>query len=90
MTIFIFDNAKPAIRGELTKWLLELKPGVFIGKITALVRDLLWKRICDTEKYQGVMLICSANNEQGYDIMMKGNLQREVIDLDGLKLIKVR
>ena len=45
MTVFVFDNAKPGLRGELNRWFLELKPGVFVGNVNARIRDLLWDRI---------------------------------------------
>ena len=33
MVVIVIDNAPEKLRGELTRWLLETKPGVFVGKI---------------------------------------------------------
>ena len=33
MTVIVLDCAPESIRGELTRWFLELKPGVFAGKV---------------------------------------------------------
>ena len=46
MVVIVIDNASAKLRGELTKWLLEVKPGVFVGKVSAMVRERLWDKIC--------------------------------------------
>ena len=47
MVVMILENVSPSLRGELTRWLIEPHPGVFVGHVTARVRDLLWKLCCD-------------------------------------------
>lgn len=86
MTVFVLENAPLNLRGELTKWLLEVKPGVFVGKLSKTVRDLLWKKVEDTYLY-GALMIYSFNNEQGFKFEMYGEPTRSVIDYDGLELI---
>ncbi len=46
MTVLVMDRVAESVRGELTRWFLELKPGVFVGTVNARVRSLLWERIC--------------------------------------------
>lgn len=86
MVILIMTNAPEGLRGELTKWLLEVKAGVFIGKCTKTVRDRLWKKVQDSS-LEDALLIYNYNNEQGYNIEMMGDPYRKVIDYDGLLLI---
>ena len=43
MTVIVLDCAPESIRGELTRWFLELKPGVFAGKLT-----------CEFESFCGI------------------------------------
>lgn len=43
MTVIAMDTAPEGVRGELTRWFLELKPGVFVGKVNVRIRDLLWE-----------------------------------------------
>lgn len=77
------------IRGLMKLWLIEPKPGVFVGQITPKVRDFLWNELRNNQsKFNGALLIYSSNNEQGYDIQLMGKLKRTVVDNDGLKLIK--
>ena len=46
MTVIAMDTAPEGVRGELTRWFLELTPGVFVGQVNERIRDLLWERIC--------------------------------------------
>ncbi len=89
MVIFTLDAAPSAIRGELTRWFLELKPGVFVGNVNKRIRELLWERICKTVNVRGAVMVFSTNNEQGFELEIYGSPGRTVIDLDGIQLIKV-
>lgn len=69
--------------------MLELKAGIFVGTLSALVREKLWTKICDKIKDGGAFLIHPMNNEQKFEILTHGNTQRTVIDLDGISLIRI-
>ncbi len=81
------DCAPEAIRGELTRWFIELKPGVFVGNVNARIRDLLWDRICTTNKANGAVMAYSSNTEQGYELRLAGNPKRKIVDLEGIQLV---
>jgi len=53
------------LRGHLTRWLLEISAGVFVGKVSARVRDLLWIRTVDMVKSGRAIMVHTADNEQG-------------------------
>lgn len=89
MIVLVMDNAPANLRGELTKWLLEVKPGVFAGKISALVRQKLWERICNNKNVAGAVLLYSMNNEQGFSMEMHGTPYRKVVNINGLQLITI-
>lgn len=89
MTVFVFDNAKPGLRGELNRWFLELKPGVFVGNVNARIRELLWERIQKGTMADGAVMVYPAANEQGYEMCLFGQPHREVVDLEGIQLIRV-
>ena len=86
----IIENATTSLRGELCKWMLEVKPGVFIAKVSALVREELWKKVKDDSQAIGAILAYSAPSETGFLMEMFGEPTRSIIDLDGLQLIKIR
>lgn len=85
--VMILENVKPAVRGELSRWLLEPHAGVFVGHVNAMVRDRLWEKACKHCKTGGVIQIWSANNEQHFDMRIYGETRRSVVDLEGVKLI---
>ncbi len=53
------------LRGHLTRWLLEISPGVFVGKVSARVRTLMWVRVLEMVKTGRAIMVYSADNEQG-------------------------
>lgn len=78
------------MRGELTRWFLELKPGVFIGKVNARIRDLLWERICQTDAANGAVMAYAAPNGQGFSLRVFGVPKRRVKDFEGIQLITIQ
>lgn len=90
MVVLVIDNAPEKLRGELTRWLLETKPGVFAGKVSAAVRERLWVKVCEDCKRTGALLLYSSDTEQGFRIEMCGDPKRSVIDIDGVQLIKTQ
>jgi len=89
MVVFLMEKVPVSLRGEITRWMLELRPGVFVGNISALVREKLWETICQKLKGGAAMLLHSAANEQGYKIRTFGDSTRKVKDFDGLQLITI-
>ena len=87
MVVYILDNAPETLRGELCKWVLEVKAGVFVGKLSRVVREKLWDKISE-ENIRGALMIYKINTEQGYKIDMLGEPNRSLIDLDGVQLIE--
>lgn len=88
MTVIALDNAPENIRGELTRWFLEIKPGVFVGRVNVRIQELLWEKICAAE-VAGAVMIASAPNEQGFQMKVSGGPRRRVVDFEGLQLITV-
>lgn len=89
MIVMILEKVPTSLRGELTRWLLEPKTGVFVGHVSARVRDKLWDKCSQAKHIGGVTQIWSTNNEQRFKMRMLGDTQREVVDFDGLQLIRI-
>ncbi len=88
MLVMILEKVPKSLRGELSRWLIEPKPGVFVGDVSAMVRDRLWQKCCTrVTAGAGAMQIWSTNNEQGYDVRFWGHTQRRIKDHEGLKLV---
>jgi len=89
LTVFIVENARPGLRGHLTRWMLEVRAGVFVGTLSRRVRDLLWLRIKAVHP-GGSLLIYRAANEQGFTVESHGDPSRLIIDNEGLQLVRLR
>jgi CRISPR-associated protein Cas2 len=88
MIVLILERVPPGLRGELTRWMLEPKAGVFVGRLSALVREKLWEKACKHAKEGGCVMIHSTNNEQGFAIRSYGTTARSIEDFDGLFLVR--
>ena len=86
MIVLTLMDCPPALRGDLTKWLQEVNTGVYVGQVSARVRDEIWERVCENAKSGRATMVFSANNEQRMDFRVH-NTSWEPIDFDGLKLI---
>ncbi|HEX3045430.1 MAG TPA: type I-E CRISPR-associated endoribonuclease Cas2e, partial [Bacillota bacterium] len=83
----IFESVPLSLRGELTRWLLEPMPGVFVGAISDLTRDKLWDKVSKGVHDEGCMMAYDTNNEQGYAFRFHGNVKRQLKEFEGLFLI---
>lgn len=88
MVVLILERVPQGLRGELSRWFLEPKAGVFVGKVSALVREKLWDKAVEKSKAGGCLMIYSSNNEQGFQIKSWGKTARSIIDFEGLFLVR--
>jgi CRISPR-associated protein Cas2 len=94
MMVLALERVSPSLRGELTRWMLEVRPGVFVGQPSAMVRDRLWQQVCTqleqvkaVQERSAAVLLHTTDNEQGYAIRYMGEPTRRLRDFDGLQLI---
>lgn len=87
MIVLTMERVPRSLRGELTRWLIEVKTGTFVGRVSAMVRDKLWELVEQKLKKGGALLIYNTNNEQGFTIRGLGETRRAIRDFDGLLLI---
>ena len=88
MVLLILERVSPSLRGELTRWLLQPKAGVFVGTISAMVREKLWEKVMRSKKIGGAIMIHNSNTEQGFAIRSCGPTSRQIEDFEGLLLVK--
>ena len=88
MTVVVLVAVPVGLRGHLTRWLLEISPGVFVGRVTSRVRDHLWERVCKHVGDDGhAVMVHAARNEQALMFRVLGGSWQPV-DLDGLMLVQ--
>ncbi len=85
----ILEKVPTSLRGELSRWMIEPHPGVFVGHVTAMVRDRLWEKCCAKLNEGGAVQLWATNNEQRFEIRTFGDTKREVVDFEGLQLIRI-
>lgn len=89
MVVLVLERAPTSLRGELTRWLLEPHTNVFVGKVSGMVRDRLWKKVCASAGTGGAILIHAAEGEQGFAVRTHGQTTRRVVDFEGLWLVQI-
>lgn len=87
MTVITMTAVPDFLRGTLTRWMLEATPQMYVGTLSARVRDELWT-VIEASVGDGVaVLTYPTNNEQGFTIRTAGEHRRTPTDFDGLTLI---
>lgn len=88
MIVMIMESVPEGARGELSRWLIEPHPGVFVGHVNAMVRDRLWELCCETCQEGGIIQMWSINSEQHFNVRVFGDTQREIVEWEGLQLVR--
>lgn len=86
MTVLVLANCPSGLRGFLTRWLMEISPGVFIGGPSARIRQVLWDEVREYAGNGRALLAYSTNNEQGFTFETFDH-KWSPIDHEGLTLI---
>lgn len=89
MVVIILERVPGRLHGELSRWMLEPKTGVFVGRFSAEVRDRLWSKCCNAKGTGGVIQIWATNTEQRFCIRMHGDTTRSLVNSEGLQLIAI-
>lgn len=89
MVVMILERVPTGLRGELSRWFLEAKAGVFVGRVSAMVRERLWKKACEHSKDGGCVMVHNSDGEQGFKISSWGETSRTIEDFEGLFLVRI-
>lgn len=85
--MFIIEKVPASLRGELTRWMLQLKPGVFLGTLSTLVGEKLWEKIKKKIGAGRAIWVKTTNNEQRFELATFGDTKWSISNFDGLQLI---
>jgi len=89
MVVLLLERVPASLRGELSRWMIEPKTGVFVGKVSAMVREKLWDKACKGARDGAAMILYSSNTEQGFSVRSHGDTSRTPVDMEGLMLIRI-
>ena len=87
MVVLVLTACPPGLRGDVSRWLLEIAPGVFVGRLSARVRELLWDRVVTLVKGGRAIMVCSARNEQHLAFKVH-QPDWQPVDCEGVELIR--
>jgi len=87
MLVIVVENAPPRLRGRLALWLLEVRAGVYVGKVSRRVREMLWDAIEKGIDEGNAVMAWVTNTESGFDFLTIGANRRIPVEMDGIKLV---
>jgi CRISPR-associated protein Cas2 len=87
MLVIVVENVPPRLRGRLAVWLLEVRAGVYVGKVSRRVREMIWSTVIKGAEEGNAVMAWSTNTESGFDFVTWGSNRREPVEVDGLKLV---
>jgi CRISPR-associated protein Cas2 len=87
MLVIVVENAPPRLRGRLAIWLLEVRAGVYVGKVSRRVREMIWATIDAGLGEGNAVMAWSTNTESGFDFLTLGENRRIPVEMDGIKLV---
>ncbi|AVK61556.1 type I-E CRISPR-associated endoribonuclease Cas2 [Lactobacillus sp. CBA3605] len=86
MIVITLTKVPKSLQGDLTKWYQEIQTGVYVGNVSARIRDALWDRIMQNIGRGEATMVYNANNEFGYQFKTTRQ-DRAVLDFDGVPLM---
>lgn len=87
MIVVVLSVTPERLRGVLTRWLLEITSGVYVGHVPTRVRDRLWLRIVDDVGRGRALMVWSTRNEQRLAFRVHNHAWSPV-DYDGITLMR--
>ena len=86
MVVLVLTDCPVGLRGYVTRWLLEISPGVFTGHINTRIRELLWEKTIELVKDGRAIMVYSARNEQHLQFKVHRH-DWAPTDFDGVQLM---
>ncbi len=90
MDVIILEKVPTVLRGELSRWLTPVGSGVYVGRVSALVRDELWALAVAKADEGRVVQIWQTRGEPGYALRVHGLVDSQLVDLEGLPMIAIK
>ena len=87
MLVIVVENAPPRLRGRLALWLVEMRAGVYVGKVSRRIREMIWSHIEKGVGDGNAVMAWTTNTESGYDFLTLGSNRRIPKEMDGLRLV---
>lgn len=87
MTVIILTACPAGLRGHLTQWLFEVSAGVYVGHVSARVRQRLWARVIEMAGLGRALMVFHVRGEQRLSFVVHDHRWTPV-DVDGITLMR--
>lgn len=87
MLVIVTESVPPRLRGYLSRWLLEVRAGVYVGNYSVRVREKLWEVVVQQIGEGNAVLAWTSTHESGFEFRTTGTNCRNAVDWDGLPLV---
>ena len=87
MIVVVVENAPPRLRGRLAVWLLEIRAGVYVGKYSRRVREMIWEQVVGGIGEGNGVIAYAARNEVGFAFDTCGANRRRPVEFEGMTLV---
>ncbi|ABK99943.1 type I-E CRISPR-associated endoribonuclease Cas2e [Pelobacter propionicus] len=87
MLVIVVENVPPRLRGRLGLWLVEVRAGVYVGKVSRRVREMIRDNLEQGVDEGSAVMAWSSNTESGFDFLTMGANRRIPVEMDGIKLV---
>lgn len=87
MLVIVVENAPQRLRGRLGLWLVEVRAGVYVGKVSRRVREMIWNNLVKGIDEGNAVMVWSSNTESGFDFLTLGANRRIPVEMDGINLV---
>ena len=67
MLVIAVNSAPPRLRGRLSRWLLEVRAGIYVGDYSRRTRERIWDTIKEEIDEGDAVIVWSAPNESGFE-----------------------
>lgn len=87
MLVIVTESVPARLRGYLSRWLLEIRAGVYVENYSVRVREKLWEVVTREVGAGNAVLAWTSANESGFEFVTVGENCRTPVNWDGLQLV---
>lgn len=91
MPMLLIDllDAPAVLEGQISRKLLEVRPGVYVGSLSKRHLEVLWQATIEAAP-RAALLVYAAKTETGISMRSIGTHRYSIEDSDGLQLVSIK
>lgn len=90
VVIIITESVQAACHGVVSRYLMRVGAGIYVGTLTSRVRDAMWLQAQEFRGRGEMTMIYPSVTPQGFTILGSGKSPKWLVDFDGLTFLKKR